>query len=166
MKPALLVIDVQKQFFREDPDTKKRLDSAVEYIIEAVKLFRKLQLPVVYIQHMEEESGLVPGFEGFDLPDEFNVQAEDIRITKTYGNSFHKTSLENDLKKLDVDTLIATGYCAEYCVLSTYRGAYNVDMTPILLRGSLASGKAENITFVESINDIISLGALYQLLDK
>ncbi len=37
-------------------------------------------------------------------------------------------------------------------------------MTPIILRGSLASGTPENIKFVESISDIISYGALKKLL--
>jgi hypothetical protein len=45
-------------------------------------------------------------------------------------------------------------------VLSTCRGAEDVDFNPILLRGSLASGDSENIRFVEKINQIISLGAL------
>lgn len=160
MKPALLVIDVQKQFFKDDPDTTKLLNDAVEYINEAVKLFREQKLPIVYIQHMDEEDGLIPGTEGFDLPESFDVQPADLRITKTYGNSFNKTGLTEQLKALGVDTLILSGYCAEYCVLSTYRGALDVDLRPILLLGSLASGSKENIQFVENISQIISFGAL------
>jgi len=48
----------------------------------------------------------------------------------------------------------------DYCVLSTYRGAEDLDLTPIILKGSLASSISENIKFVESISDIISYGAL------
>jgi hypothetical protein len=61
-------------------------------------------------------------------------------------------------RKLGVDTAIITGSCAEYCGLSTYRGAKDLDLTPILLRGSLASANPENIRFVESVSDIISYG--------
>jgi hypothetical protein len=49
-------------------------------------------------------------------------------------------------------------------VLSTYRGAQDLDLTPIILRGSLASGSLENIKFVESISDIISYGVLKKVL--
>jgi nicotinamidase-related amidase len=63
-----------------------------------------------------------------------------------------------------VDTVIITGFCAEYCVLSTYRGAQDLDLTPIVLRGSLASSILENIKFVESISDIVSYGSLKKIL--
>ena len=64
-----------------------------------------------------------------------------------------------------MDTVIVTGFCAEYCVLSTYRGAQDLDLTPIILRGSLASGTPENVKFVESISDVVSYGALKKILN-
>ncbi len=164
MKPALLVIDVQKQFFASSPATAQSLHDAIEYINAAIALFRGKDLPVVCIQQLEEEEKLVPGQEGFDLPDELDILASDLHIHKTYGNSFNKTPLEAELRKLGVDTVIITGFCAEYCVLSTYRGAQDLDLTPIILRGSLASGIRENIRFVESISNIMSYGALEKAL--
>jgi nicotinamidase-related amidase len=164
VKPALLVIDVQKQFFGFSPATAQSLHDALEYINAAIALFRDKDLPVVCVQQVEAEEKLVPGEEGFDLPDELDILASDLHIHKTYGNSFNKTPLEAELRKLGVDTVILTGFCAEYCVLSTYRGAQDLDLTPIVLRGSLASGVAENIRFVESISDVMSYGALEKAL--
>jgi nicotinamidase-related amidase len=158
------VIDVQKQFFASSPATAQSLHDAIEYINAAIALFRGKDLPVVCIQQLEEEEKLVPGQEGFDLPDELDILASDLHIHKTYGNSFNKTPLEAELRKLGVDTVIITGFCAEYCVLSTYRGAQDLDLKPIILRGSLASGIRENIRFVESISDIMSYGALEKAL--
>lgn len=160
MKPALLVIDVQKKFFKNSPDTAQSLNKAIEYIRFAIQLFREQKLPIVFIQHMDEEDGLIPGTEGFDLPDAFEVLPGDLRITKTYGNSFNKTGLTEQLSALGVDTVILSEYCAEYCVLSTYRGAKDIDLNPILLVGALASGVKENIRLVESISQVISIGAL------
>ena len=40
MKPALLVIDVQKQFFEFGPTTAQSLDDAIEYINAAIENFR------------------------------------------------------------------------------------------------------------------------------
>jgi len=164
VKPALLVIDVQRQFFGFSPATAQSLHDAMEYINAAIALFREKNLPVVCIQQLEEEEKLVPGEDGFDLPDELAILASDLHIHKTYGNSFNKTPLEAELRKLGVDTVIISGFCAEYCVLSTYRGAQDLDLTPIVLRGSIASGTAENIRFVESISDIMSYGALEKAL--
>lgn len=165
MKPALLVIDVQKAFFDMSPDTAQSLKDAIEYINAGIKLFREKQLPVICVQHMEESEGLVPGEEGFDLPEDLQILDSDLHVHKSYGNAFNKTDLEAELRELGIDTVIITGFCAEYCVLSTYRGAQDCDLKPILLRGSLASSTPQNIPFVEGISDIISYGALQKMLE-
>ncbi|MBM4430289.1 MAG: cysteine hydrolase [Chloroflexi bacterium] len=119
MKPALLVIDVQKAFFGLSPATAQSLKDAIEYINAAIALFREKGLPVICVQHMKEEDQLVPGQEGFDLPEELHILPSDLHIHKTYGNAFNKTPLAAHLRDLGVDTVIITGFCAEYCVLST-----------------------------------------------
>jgi len=164
MKPALLVIDIQNEFFNINQTCSDSLKSAIEYINAAIDLFREKNLPVVVIQHKSEEQGLVPGKSGFDVPKSVELMPKDIRVVKTYGNSFTKTGLAEKLRELQVGTVIVTGFCAEYCVLSTYRGAQDFDFTPIILKGSLASENAEHIRFVEEISEIISYGALKKLI--
>jgi nicotinamidase-related amidase len=165
MQPALLVIDVQQEFFKYSPVTAQSLKDAIEYINAAIALFREKQLPIICIQHVDEEEGPLPGAPGFELPPELNILPTDVHIHKTYGNSFNKTNLTDLLRERGVDTVIVTGFCAEYCVLSTCRGAEDVDLTPILLRGALASTIPDNIKFIESINNIISYGALKKMLE-
>lgn len=164
VKPVLLVIDVQKEFFT-NPTTSHSLNSAIECINAAIGLFREKHLPIVCIQHMDKEEGLVPGKDGFELPQNLNILSSDLHVQKTYRNSFNKTPLAEKLRELGVDTVIVTGYSAERCVLSTYRGAEDLDLTPIILRGSLASDHPDNIEFVERINDIISCESLKKALE-
>lgn len=164
MKTALLVIDVQKAFFDRDVVTTKSLNDAIEYINAVIAIFRKKGLPVICVQHMDKDDNLVPGQPGFDLPDSLQILPSDLHIHKVYGNAFNKTPLAEELAQLGVDTVILTGFCAEYCVLATYRGAIDLDLAPILLRGSLASGNLKNIKFVESISEVVSYGALVKLL--
>ena len=94
----------------------------------------------------------MPGKEGFDLPEQLLIEPTDIHIHKTYGNSFNKTPLAEELRKQGGRYVIVTGYCAEYCVLSTFRGAQDLDFQPILLRGGIASRTPEHIPFVVAIN--------------
>jgi nicotinamidase-related amidase len=164
MKPALIVIDVQNEFFDLSQGCSDSLKSAIEYINPAIDLFRKKNFPIVAVQHKDEEQGLVPGNPGFDIPQNVKLEPQDIHIVKTYGDSFTKTGLAEKLKKLGVDTVILSGFCAEFCVLSTYRGAEDLDFKPIILKGSLASTNAEHIRFVEEISETISFGALKTLL--
>jgi nicotinamidase-related amidase len=166
------VIDIQKEFFQpgwSGSSSKSQvftesLNSAIVNINAAMDLFRKKNLPIVVIQHKSEEEGLIPGKPGFDVPERVKLESQDMRIVKTYGNAFTKTGLAEKLRKLGVDTVILTGFCAEYCVLSTYRGSQDLDFTPVILKGSLASDNAEHIRFVEEITETISYGALKTLL--
>lgn len=164
MHPALLVIDVQKAFFEINPATTQSLNAAIEYINAAMDLFRKKDLPVISVQHSDESDNLVPGATGFDLPEALKVLPTDLHIIKTYGNAFNKTPLLEHLHALGVDTVIITGFCAEFCVLSTCRGAEDADLEAIILRGSIASVTPEHIAFVEAINEVISFGALRAVL--
>jgi nicotinamidase-related amidase len=164
MRPALLVVDVQKAFFARDPETTRSLEKAIPYINAAIALFRTKGLSVVCIQHVDEEDKLVPGQEGFDLPGHLDILSSDLHLHKMYGNAFNHTPLAEELRKLQVDTVVITGFCAEHCVLSTCRGAEDLDLTAILLRNSLASDVPENIRFVENINEVISYGALERVL--
>lgn len=164
MKPALLVIDIQKQYVFADDYRKKAILQALPIINGAIDLFREKGLPIIGIQNINETQGVIPGMEGFNFIEELNILPEDYHICKTYRNAFNETELENILKKLETDTLVLTGYCAEFCVLSTYRGAEDRDFVPIILREGITSGSEANAKFVENINDIISLRALKQLL--
>ncbi|MBI9050170.1 MAG: isochorismatase family protein [Anaerolineaceae bacterium] len=165
MKPALLVIDVQKAFFEGSPFKIQSLNQAIEYINYTINFFRQMNLPIISIQHMDEEDGLMPGTEGFDLPEGLDILETDIHINKKYGNAFNKTRLLEELNTLGVDTVFISGYRAENCVLSTCRGAEDLDLMPIIIRGSIASDSLEMIQFVEKINELISIDALEKMLE-
>jgi nicotinamidase-related amidase len=165
MKAALLIIDVQKRFFGDNPARDAELLSAFRYINAAIDLFRKKNLPVVCIQHTNPEDNLVPGQPGFDVPEILRILPEDLHIHKTYSNSFTKTGLAETLRKLGVDTVVVTGFAAEGCVLNTARGALDYDFTPMILRNSIISGRPGVAPLVESISDTISYNVLEKVLE-
>jgi nicotinamidase-related amidase len=48
MKPALLVIDVQKEFFKFSPTTAQSLNNAIEYIPENIKFVESISDIISY----------------------------------------------------------------------------------------------------------------------
>ena len=158
MNIALLVIDMQKAFYAGD--MRKSMENAAEYIDYTVKLFRKNNNPVIWIQDEDIEDGVIAGTEGFEIIDILKPDINEMRITKHYGNAFNKTGLSGYLLGGNIDTVILTGFSAEHCVLSTYRGALDYDFTPILLKKALAGKSEENIRFTENISNIITVNAL------
>jgi nicotinamidase-related amidase len=162
MRAALLIIDLQKAYYRGD--MKASMDKASYYINAVIPAFRERSLPIVWIQHIDGDDGAVPGTEGFDFIDSLTPGAEDYRVQKKYNNSFNKTDLREILEKEKADIVLISGFCAEYCVLSTYRGALDEDLTPILLKNGIASGSRENIGFVENISDIITIKTFLKMI--
>jgi len=163
MTPALLVIDLQKAYYNEQ--TSLSMEAAAEQINKTLPIFRGCNLPVVWVQHVDEADDSVPGKSGFDLINNLSPAAEEYRIRKTYRNSFNKTKLLEILSSHDIDTVIITGYCAEYCIQGTSIGAMDHDIMPILLDGGIASGSFENLACIYRINMNISIEKLNEILN-
>ena len=163
MKMALMIIDLQKAYQNERNE--KYMLAACEYINAVIPVFRNKKLPVFWVQHKNDGDGALPGKRGFDFIDDLKPDPKDIRIVKEYGNAFNKTECLTLLQKRGIDTVLITGFSAEYCVLSTYRGALDLDLTPIILQNSLASDNREAIDFVEKISNIASYPVIMKMLE-
>ncbi|RPI05060.1 MAG: isochorismatase family protein [Ignavibacteriae bacterium] len=163
MRPALMIIDLQKAYY--DAETKESMNKAAGVINEAIPLFRKKKLPVIWVQHIDVQDGSKPGKEGFEFIDQLTPGPGEYRIQKRYRNTFNKTKCLDILKKEKIDSVIITGYCAEYCIQGTAVGALDHDLVPILLRDGIASGDRKRKRFIEDINELISLKALKQVIE-
>lgn len=85
MNPALLVIDIKKDFFNFSPECLRSFNDAIEYINMVMTYYRGKGLPVICIQHIEAEDGLLPATEGFELPESLKVFPMDPHIKKMKG---------------------------------------------------------------------------------
>jgi nicotinamidase-related amidase len=130
-----------------------------------VPLFRKKGLPVIWVYDRDDHDEVVPGNPRFELVEWLHPQDGDLKITKMYGNAFTKTELGSILEAQGVDTLIIAGFSAEYCVLSTYRGALDLDLTPVLLHHGTASEDRQAVEFVEKISTLVSYAMLAKILE-
>jgi len=164
MKPALMIIDMQKEFHQGE--TAGHMDKAAEYINYIRPKFEEKNLPVIWVQDLDEGEGVVPGTEGFDVIDSLAPKKDSTVIHKRYGNSFTKTDVDKILKDAGVDTIVMTGFCAEFCVLSTYRGAKDLDYFPVILKNGIASTEESHKEFVEKISETITAGMLEKILKE
>lgn len=159
-----MIIDMQKAYY--SGPAVSQMDAAAEYINYIIPKFEEKGLPIVWVYNLDEEDGAVPGNDAFEFIDPLKPAEAHIKIHKTYGNSFNKTDCDAILKEHDVDTIVMTGFCAEYCVLSTYRGAKDLDYFPVILKNGIASVKDANKEFVENISETLTAGILINLLDQ
>ena len=165
MKPALLVVDLQNEFFEEGSPSLQSLRSAVEYVNAAIALFRKIGAPIVVVRDIAEPNREA-GMKSFEVHPSVKVRPEDLHVDKRFGNTFWLTDIEEDLRARFIDFVVITGFRADQCVLDTFRGARERGFGAAVLQGGIAGPRQDHIDFVERICDVISYGALAGVLER
>ena len=142
MKTALLIIDIQNDYF---PGGKMELVGSIQAASAAARLlgeFRKQKLSVYHIQHISIQPGA-----SFFLPDTFGAGIhESVRplsteqvITKHFPNSFRATDLLERLKADGVGSLLICGMMSHMCVDATVRAAFDLEFSCILTHDACAT---------------------------
>ena len=125
MKEALLIIDVQNDYFPGGTNELHNPYEAEERIRELIAESRECDRPVIYIQHINppDDYFFLEGTHGAEISDRIKPMDGDRIIVKNYPNSFLETELDEYLKTLEVDTLIVCGMMTHMCVDTTVRAA-------------------------------------------
>jgi nicotinamidase-related amidase len=127
MKRALLVIDVQNEYFTGKLPIKYP-QASFDNILKAIGIARAHGIPVIVIQHSSPEGSatFALGTNGWELHDAIKEKRHDFLIEKTFPGSFTNTVLEDTLKKLGCDTIVITGYMTQMCCDTTARQAFHM----------------------------------------
>ncbi|WP_320174812.1 isochorismatase family protein [Maridesulfovibrio sp.] len=118
---ALLIIDMQKALFAAG----NRYDATrvISRINSLTTKARDKKFPVIFVRHNNEEDGLQLDSDGWQVLDELDFRATDTTVEKTNCDSFCNTNLEQVLTQLNVNELIITGCCTDFCIDTTVRQA-------------------------------------------
>ena len=114
---ALLVIDVQNGVV----GGAYRRDEVVANIQDLVSRARSEQVPVVWVQHSDEN--IVEGTDDWKIVPELDPAPEEPLVAKSYGDAFEATDLEEVLAGLEVGRLVVSGAQTDECIRSTLHGA-------------------------------------------
>ncbi|QGG95763.1 isochorismatase family protein [Actinomarinicola tropica] len=115
---ALVVVDVQNGVVAGAHDR----DGVVANIRTLVERARAADVPVVWVQHDDEE--LERGSDAWQIVPDLVPADGEARIEKQYGDSFEATDLEAQLAARGVGHLVVTGAQTDACVRSTIHGAF------------------------------------------
>ncbi len=128
MNPALLLIDIQNDYF---PGGAMELVNAQEAGKKAQALlnaFRAKALPIIHIQHLATRPGstfFLPGTPGAEIHESVSPQIGEIVIEKNFPNSFLKTTLLEHLHTHKIERLVVGGMMTHMCVDTTVRAAFD-----------------------------------------
>jgi nicotinamidase-related amidase len=117
-KTALLVVDVQKGVVEGNHDR----DAVVANVGSLVEKARQEQIPVVWVQHNDEN--LARGSDEWLIVPELGPNEAEPLVEKSYGDAFEDTTLETVLSGLGVGRLVVVGAQTDACIRSTLHGAF------------------------------------------
>ncbi|HFX6224215.1 cysteine hydrolase family protein [Acinetobacter nosocomialis] len=141
MKQALLVIDVQNDYFKNGKMELVGPDQALDKIKQLEQYFIEKDLPIIYVQHINppQASFFQENTDGVLLHPELHVHNDSLVVTKHYPNSFLETNLEELLKAHQIDQLVITGMMTHMCIDSGTRAAKELGYQPILIADATAT---------------------------
>lgn len=129
MSKALIIIDIQNDYFHGG---NCELVNPMEASLKAKELleyFRKNKMPVFHVQHINLRKGatyFLPNTKGAQIHENVKPLENEIIIEKNFPNSFLKTNLENELEKQNIKELVICGMMSHMCVDSTTRAAFDL----------------------------------------
>jgi len=142
MSTALLLIDIQNDYF---PDGALPVVGATEAATKAAELlaaFRQHALPVIHIQHIAKRPGatfFLPGTAGAEIHPSVAPQSGETVFVKHFPSCFRDTPLLEHLQAASINKLFVAGMMTHMCIDTTVRAAADLGFTCLLAQDACAT---------------------------
>ena len=146
MKKALLVIDVQNEYFTGKLPVTYPAGSFSK-ILQVVDAANKNKVPVILIRHgapQKDAAAFAQGSHGWEIHAELLQRPYNCIIDKQLPGSFTGTELESVLRSMNVDTLVICGYMTQMCCDTTARQAVHLGFSVEFLSDATGTLNIEN----------------------
>ncbi|RED56574.1 cysteine hydrolase family protein [Cohnella lupini] len=149
---ALLLVDVQNAMFSYESSL-YREDEVMDNIVGLVSKARASEVPVIYIQHTGYDDGdeFLEGSHTWQIDPRIQPLVTESVIMKTTCDSFHKTGLEEELRKRNIENLIIAGMQTEFCIDTTSRRAFSMGYGVTLVKDAHSTFDSANLTAAQIV---------------
>lgn len=135
MTKALLLIDIQNDYF---PGGAMELVGSPQAGVQAGKLlaaFRRKSLPVIHVQHISTRQGatfFLPDTAGVGIHRSVAPLAGETAFQKHFPNSFRETPLLEHLRQHEITGLVIAGMMTQMCIDTSTRAAADLGFQCVL----------------------------------
>lgn len=126
MTIALVLIDLQNDYFPGGAMELVEPDAAVAHASTLLRAFRERALPVFHVQHVSTRAGatfFLPGTRGVEIHDAVAPRAGEDVIVKHFPNAWRETKLHELLRARGITSLAFAGMMTHMCVDTSVRAA-------------------------------------------
>lgn len=142
MTQALILIDIQNDYFPGGSMELVDMDAAASNARRLLDLFRDEGAALFHIQHFSVRPGstfFVPDTRGVQINDGVTPVEGEAVIAKNYPNSFRETGLLEELRGRGIDSLVICGAMSHMCVDATTRAAFDYGFACTLAQDACAT---------------------------
>lgn len=146
MKTALMVNDIQNDYFENGAMKLVGTDNASENARLLIDRFRAESLPVIHIQHIATRptaTFFLPNTNGAEIHENVRSLGQEKVIVKHYPNSFRETELLDYLKSENITNLVICGMMTHMCIDATVRAAKDFGFNIVLIGDACATKDLE-----------------------
>ena len=160
MKQALIIIDVQNDYFEGGRSELINPLGALSNIKKVLQHFRNQGFPIIHVQHINTREGatfFMPNTEGAAIHKELTPQENEYLVVKHAPNSFFETTLSDILKDEAITDVVMCGMMSHLCIDTTAR-AFKDFAIPVTLLADACTTK--NLTWqgkiipAETVHDV------------
>lgn len=125
MKKALLVIDVQNEYFDGKLNVTYPINS-LDNILKVMDYAKKNNMIIILVQHtaISGETFIENSME-WEIHADILKKSYDYHIKKTKPSSFYNTNLDEILEKENIEGVVISGYMTQMCCDTTAREAFH-----------------------------------------
>ncbi|GAB2647367.1 cysteine hydrolase family protein [Vibrio panuliri] len=141
-KQALILIDIQNDYFEGGAMSLKEPVKAAENARKLLHHFRQNGKAIVHVQHLAatpELGFMLEGTDGQKIHSSVTPLEGEPVITKHYPNSFAATNLSDVLNELEVTEVVLVGMMTHMCVSSTARATIEYGLKTIIAHDACAT---------------------------
>lgn len=149
MRQALLLIDIQNDYFTGGAMELVGMEPAADNAARLLERFREKGLPIYHVQHSSSRPGatfFIPGTSGMDIHKSVTPKDREPVIIKERPSAFKGTDLHAMLQRDAVNTLIIAGAMTHMCIDTTTRAARDLEFNCVVISDACAT---RDLTFMD-----------------
>lgn len=128
MQPALVIVDLQNDYFPGGRMELVGIDAAARQAHKLLASFRQSGRPIFHVQHVAlgpPATFFLPGTTGVEIHAALQPLPQEPVIRKHYPNSFRETGLLAALGQAGIKDLVICGAMSHMCIDATTRAAFD-----------------------------------------
>lgn len=136
MNSAIVLVDIQNDYFRRGRNELYQPEKAAENAARVLSYYRRGGLPVFHVRHINEREGatfFLPDTEGAEIHPSVRPLTGEMVFVKHVPNSFYNTGLAEELIREQIGQITICGMMSHMCIDTTVRAARDFGFTTTVL---------------------------------